>query len=370
MHVERTVADALAEGLRRHGVTDVFGQSLPSALFLATPRVGIRQIAYRTENAGGVMADGYARTSGRIGVVAAQNGPAATLLVPPMAEAMKASVPMLGLVQDVPRANRDRNAFQEFDHAALFASCTKWMRSLDDPARVDDYLDMAITAACSGRPGPVVLMLPRDVLTEPAPERPRRRADLGGSRSIALRPIPRRWRGPPTLIADARCPVLIAGGGVHLSGASTAIAALQERAALPVGTTTMGKGSVDELHPLSLGVMSNYMGRTSAGHYLRRLVHDADVVVFVGSRTNENGTDAWRAFPSDAAFIQVDVDSNEIGRNYEPVVRLPGDARLTARHCSPRWRTATSAVGMPHAPTSKRRSRPPAHATTRRSASW
>src|SRR6476646_8895026 len=104
----RTVADALAEALKRHGVTDIFGQSLPSALFLATPKVGIRQIAYRTENAGGTMADGYARISGRIGVVAAQNGPAATLLVPPMAEALKVSVPLLALVQDVPLANRDR----------------------------------------------------------------------------------------------------------------------------------------------------------------------------------------------------------------------------------------------------------------------
>ena len=102
---------------RATGSADVFGQSLPSALFLATPKVGIRQIAYRTENAGGAMADGYARISGRIGVVAAQNGPAATLLVPPMAEALKASVPLLGLVQDVPTGNRDRNAFQEFDHA-------------------------------------------------------------------------------------------------------------------------------------------------------------------------------------------------------------------------------------------------------------
>src|SRR5690349_14291530 len=116
--MSRTVAVALAEALRRHGVTDVFGQSLPTALFLATPEVGIRQITYRTENAGGVMADGYARISGRIGVVAAQNGPAATLLVPPMAEAMKASVPLLALVQDVPTSSRDRNAFQEYDHRA------------------------------------------------------------------------------------------------------------------------------------------------------------------------------------------------------------------------------------------------------------
>ena len=173
------------------------------------------------------------------------------------------------------------------------------------------------------------------------------------------------------LIADARHPVLIAGGGVHLSGASAAIAALQERAALPVGTTTMGKGSVDELHPLSLGVMSNYMGRTSAGHYLRGLVQDADVVVFVGSRTNENGTDAWRAFPSDAAFIQVDVDSTEIGRNYEPVVRLLGDARLTCEALLAaledrdlgRRRAARPDLEAQH----RRRAR---HATMRRSASW
>ena len=151
---ERTVADALAGALARHGVSSVFGQSLPSALFLATPKAGIRQIAYRTENAGGAMADGFARISGRIGVVAAQNGPAATLLVPPMAEALKASVPLLALVQDVPTGNRDRNAFQEFDHRTLFASCTKWVRSLDDPARVDEYVDAAMTAACSSRPGP------------------------------------------------------------------------------------------------------------------------------------------------------------------------------------------------------------------------
>ena len=150
---ERTVAEALAEALARHGVRSIFGQSLPSALFLATPGAGIRQIAYRTENAGGAMADGFARISGQIGVVAAQNGPAATLLVPPLAEALKASVPVLALVQDVPTVNRDRNAFQEFDHHALFASCTKWVRSLDDPARVDEYLDLAMTAACSGRPG-------------------------------------------------------------------------------------------------------------------------------------------------------------------------------------------------------------------------
>jgi acetolactate synthase-1/2/3 large subunit len=325
----RTVADALAEGLRRHGVTEVFGQSLPSALFLATPRQGIRQVAYRTENAGGTMADGYARMTGRVGVVAAQNGPAATLLVPPLAEALKASVPVLALVQDVPRANRGRNAFQEFDHTTLFASCSKWLRTLDDPDRVDDLLDMALTVACSGRPGPVVLMLPRDILVAAAPPAPTRRSALGRYPLDRHVPVGEALARAAEAITNARSPILVAGGGVHLSGAANAVAALQEQTSLPVATTTMGKGAVDEEHALSLGVVSNYMGRTSASHQLRSLVEEADVVVFVGSRTNENGTDAWRAFPADASFIQIDVDSAEIGRNYEPSVRLPGDARAT-----------------------------------------
>lgn len=326
---ERTVADALAGALARHGVSSVFGQSLPSALFLATPKAGIRQIAYRTENAGGAMADGFARISGRIGVVAAQNGPAATLLVPPMAEALKASVPLLALVQDVPTGNRDRNAFQEFDHRTLFASCTKWVRSLDDPARVDEYVDAAMTAACSSRPGPVALLLPRDVLTMAAAGQAARGIRLGQYPLDRTMPAQDAVRQAAQLIAGARSPILIAGGGVHLSGASAAIAELQEQASFPVGTTTMGKGAVDELHPLSLGVVSNYMGQTSASHHLREFVRGADVVVFAGSRTNENGTDAWRAFGPDAAIIQIDVDSAEIGRNYEVTVRLPGDARLT-----------------------------------------
>jgi acetolactate synthase I/II/III large subunit len=324
-----TVAEALAAGLARHQVTAIFGQSLPSALFLATPHYAIRQVAYRTENAGGAMADGYARVSGRIGVVAAQNGPAATLLVPPLAEAMKASVPVLALVQEIPRANRDRNAFQEFDHEALFGSCAKWVRRLDDPARVDDYLDMAVATACSGRPGPAVLLLPRDVLNVPIPPGVTgRRARLGTFPQDPTRPAAEPVAQAAELLRTARRPVVVAGGGVHLSGACAALTRLQERASLPVGTTTMGKGAVDEQHPLSLGIVSNYMGRGSTSRHLRPVVQEADVVLLVGTRTNENGTDAWRAFPPGATYVHIDVDAAEVGRNYE-AVRLVGDARLT-----------------------------------------
>jgi acetolactate synthase-1/2/3 large subunit len=326
-----TVAEALARALRRHGVTEAFGQSLPSAFFLAAAQLGIRQISYRTENAGGAMADGYARASGRVTVVGAQNGPAATLLVPPFAEAWKASIPVVGFVQDVATSGRDRNAFQELDHFELFRGCTKWVRQLTDPARVDDYVDMAFTAATSGRPGPVVLLLPKDVLMAPVPDtRARRSAALGRFPLDRTRPSAAAVSEAAQLLATARNPLVIAGGGVHISGASGALSSLRDAASLPVATTTMGKGAVSELHPLSVGVIGSFMGPTAPAHHLRGLVSSADVILLAGTRTNENGTDAWQLLPRDATYISIDIDGGEVNRNYD-AVRLPGDALLTLK---------------------------------------
>jgi len=325
---QMNVAGALARALRRHGVTEAFGQSLPSAFFLAAADQGIRQISYRTENAGGAMADGYARVSNRVTVVGAQNGPAATLLVPPFAEALKASVPVVGFVQDIPSTGRDRNAFQELDHFELFRGCTKWVRQLTDPARVDDYVDMAITAATTGRPGPAVLLLPKDVLVAEVPAGARRRSSaLGRFPLDRTRPDGASVRAAAELLAAARRPLVVAGGGIHLSDASAALSELQQAARLPVATTTMGKGAVSELHPLSVGVIGSFMGPTSPGYHLRDLVRSADVVLLAGTRTNENGTDAWRLLPEDASYISIDVDGGEVNRNYD-AVRLTGDARL------------------------------------------
>ncbi|WP_342659962.1 Acetolactate synthase large subunit IlvB1 [Rhodococcus ruber] len=322
-----TVADVIAGALARHGVRTILGQSNPTELLLAAERIGIRQILYRTENAGGVMADGFARVSGRIAVVAAQNGPAATLLVAPMAEAVKASIPMLVVVQEVPSANRDRNAFQEMDHFALFASVSKWTRRIDDPARVEDNVDLAITMANSGRPGPVVLLVPRDVLgMQAVPGRFERTADLGAFPIDRPRPDAAAVSRAAELIATARSPLVVAGGGVHGSGAVAELAALQEIAHLPVVTTNMGKGAVDESGPLSLGVAANVTGERGPAHFHLPLIAGADVVLLVGTRTNENGTEGWTLTSPDATYIHIDVDALEVGRNYESV-RLVGDAK-------------------------------------------
>jgi acetolactate synthase-1/2/3 large subunit len=328
MSTNTNVAFRLAESFARHGVTVTFGQSLPSAFHLAAPHVGIRQAAYRQENAGGAMADGYARISGRVGVVTAQNGPAATLLVAPLAEALKASIPVVALVQEVSRNTTDRNAFQELDHLNMFAPVAKWVRRIDRADRLEDYVDMAFVAAASGRPGPVVILVPADLLVENAAAPAPRQARLG------IYPLDRVLADPAAieqaadLLAAARHPVVVAGGGVHLSGAHLELAALQEAAHLPVATTTMGKGVADETHPLTMGVVGYVMGRGARTSGMRAILDRADLVLLIGNRTNQNGTDSWKLFPPGARFIHLDADPMEVGRNYESH-RLVGDAKLT-----------------------------------------
>lgn len=337
-----TVAQALAASLARHGVKAMFSQSLPSAALLAAEDAGIRQYTYRTENAGGAMADAHARITGRVSVVCAQNGPAATLLVPPLAEALKSSVPIVALVQEVERVNADRNAFQELDHVALFSGCTKWVRRLGDPSRIEDYVDMAFAAAAGGRPGPAVLLLPADMLGAEISNAGARQADLGACPLDRMLPEASRLDAVADLLAAAKHPLVVAGGGIHLSGAAAALARLQTEAHLPVITTVMGKGAVAEDHPLSLGVGGNALGRMSPSYHLRPVVARADVVVLVGTRTAQNGTDSWTFFPPGARYVHIDVDPVEIGRNYESM-RLAGDAKLTLEALAERLRGRRSA---------------------------
>jgi acetolactate synthase I/II/III large subunit len=324
-----TVAQRIAHALRRHGVDVIFAQSLPSAVVLACEAIGIRQVAYRQENMGGAMADGYARISGRIAVVCAQNGPAATLLVPPLAEALKASVPVVALVQEVERPQIDRNAFQELDHVALFSGCAKWTRRMITADRADDYIDQAFVAAGSGRPGPAVLLLPADLLREPAvPAKVARKASFGVWPIDRIRPDDETLAEAARLIAHAEHPVMMVGGGAFSRGGPAAVSRLQEIGHLPVFTTNMGKGTVNEWHPLSCGVLGALNGPRSLGAHTRPLLADADLVLLIGTRTNQNGTDSWRLVPPFARIIHIDIDPMEIGRNYE-ALRLVGDAAAT-----------------------------------------
>ncbi len=329
MRYHATVAHVVGQALKRHGVTHIFGQSLPSMVHLVGESLGITQVAYRQENTGGYMADAYARTTGKAAVITAQNGPAAAILVAPLAEALKASIPIVALVQEVARDQTDRNAFQELNHTDVFSSCAKWVRTVNVASRIEDYIDMAFTAATSGRPGPAVLMLPADLLTEPYESNGERTQCLGHFPLDRIAPDQDRIAEAAKLLAEAKRPLVIAGGGVHVSGGAQALADLQENCSLPIATTVMGKGAVDETHPLSVGVVGYFMGTYSRTRYLREMVTDADVIMLIGNRTNQNGSDSWSLYPKDAKYIHIDIDPSEIGRNYEATVRLLGDAKLS-----------------------------------------
>lgn len=326
----RIVADSIVDALERHGVSEIFGQSIPSKVFLAAAKRGIRQVGYRTENAGAAMADAYSRVSGKVAVVAAQNGPAAALLVPGLAEAFKASIPVVALVQDVAVGSRERNAFQELDHFRLFSGVSKSTRRIESAGRVEDALDMAFVEAASGRPGPVVVLVPVDIIDEVAREEdasPPRRNHYGRYPLDRTMADPSAIAGAADLIAASRRPVAIVGGGVHTSSAYAEVEALQNLG-VPVATTVMGKGAVDETSPMSVGVVGYFMAERSRTERLRFVVEEADLVLLVGNRTNQNGTDSWSLYPDAATYIHIDVDGLEVGRNYE-ATRLVGDAKLT-----------------------------------------
>ena len=322
-----SVGHSIARMLLRHGIHEFFGQGLPQGLSMSFEDMGIRQITYRTENGGGYMTDGYARVSKRPGVMIAQNGPAATLVVAAAAEALKSSIPMVILLQEVPLKNEDRNAFQEFDHIRLFSACTKWTRRVTSVERVEAYVDQAFTMASSGRPGPAVLLIPNDLLDKPAAPSTHQ-ANLGHYPLDRVMPSKESVAQLAEALLSSENPVIVAGGGVHLSSACEALASLQEEFAIPVATTVMGKGSVSELHPLSLGVMANALGPCSMSRHQRPILEQADLILLVGTRTDQNATDSWTLYPASARFAHIDMDSAEVGRNYE-AMRFVGDAKLT-----------------------------------------
>ena len=318
-----------AHALKRHGVEYLFGQSNPPALTMAAEDLGIHQIGYRQENSGSYMADGYARATGKVPVVTAQNGPAATLLVPGLAECLSASIALVALVQDVGPSTQDRNAFQELDQLQLFRGVSKWIRRVTTADRIEDYVDMAFTAAASGRPGPAVLLVSIDLLAE-REKKPvsTRKAALGNYPIDRSQPDRTQIAIAAEVLANAKAPIVYAGGGVITSEAQQELRALQQLAHLAVATTTMGKGSVDETDPLSIGVIGYFMATRGVAKFAKPMVTDADVILLVGNRTNQNGTDSWKLLPPDATYIHIDIDPMEIGRNYESI-RLCGDAKLT-----------------------------------------
>jgi acetolactate synthase-1/2/3 large subunit len=325
--------ELLAAMLRSYGVQHVFGVpgdtglAFYDALRLAQERREITLILARDERSAAYMADVYARVSFRPGVCEGPSGAGATYLASGLAEPHASSIPVIALNSDTPLHQEHRNVLTALDQPTLFAPVTKWSTLVKDVRRIPDAVRQAFRIATSGRPGAVQLTLPMDVLAAKT-EAPPVHAEASCRRYPAhrTRPDPAAVEKAASLLLEAQQPVIVAGGGAVISGAWAELTGLAEALGAPVGTSICGKGAIDEYHPLSMGVV----GSNGRRPYTNALVRAADLIFYVGCKTDSVTTAGWTVPPltTDQTILHLDVDPTEIGRNYRTAVGLAGDARL------------------------------------------
>ncbi len=323
---------ALLEMLKGYDVEHVFGLPGETTLplykeWLDFPEIG--HVLARDERSAAFMADAYARFSFKPGVC---EGPSvgSTHMIPGVAEAYKASVPMVVITTDIPLHLEKRNMFTSVDQTSLYRSVTKETIAALKASEVPQIVRRAFRLATTGRPGPVHVRLPIDVLGEEIGE-PNLYTQRDFSRYPGHRPTAQREKflEAMKLLGLADKPVMVCGQGVLLSQAWNEVQALAELYGVPVGTTISGKGSIPETHPLSIGV-TGVRGGTALSN---GVVAGADVIFYIGCNTDSTSTDRWTLPPSDtqAKIIHLDICEAEAGNNYPTEVFLIGDAKATLR---------------------------------------
>ena len=312
--------DVIVNGLKVEGVGHVFGlPGHPTALYDSLYDSDIEPILVRHESSGSFMAYAYGKMRRRPGVCFASPGPGVSNLVPGILEAWSGCVPMLALGGSASLEHEGEGAFQEAPQMEVFRGITKWGFRVSRADRASWALRRAFTIAVNGKPGPVYLEFPFDV----GQEKTKKTQYHPSIPFVRTRPDLDALKGAAELLLVAERPVIVAGGGALYSGCSAVLVKLAELFGAPVLTTPSGRGVIPEDHPLSLGQVGLY--RTKLG---RDAYQSADLIISIGSRNEEFQTAAWRYYPEGAAFIQVDIDPSELGRNFQPTVPIVSDAKL------------------------------------------
>jgi acetolactate synthase I/II/III large subunit len=317
----RTGSDALVGALQDAGVEMFFGlpgeSTLP--LYAAVRRSSARHVMARSETAAGYMADAYARFTGKVAVTDAPGGIGSPLLLPALHEAYNSSIPLVALTSGVPADQEGRWPTAACRHQEMFRPAVKATIAVPDAAHLPALAARAVRLAVQGRPGPVHLDVPSDVLADPCGPQPTTRQTFTAPSRI--HPDPQALADTIELLITARRPLLVAGGGVQLSAAYDQLTAVTDAFGIPVATTFNGKGSLAETHPCSLGVIGA-KGSTAANDIAAR----ADVVVWIGSKAGDKSTGFGRLPGPGAVCVQVDVDKEELGRILNPRCVLHADA--------------------------------------------
>jgi acetolactate synthase-1/2/3 large subunit len=319
-----TGAQALVRSLEEVGVTDVFGIPGGAVLPLYDPlfdSTKVRHILVRHEQGAGHAAEGYAQATGRVGVCIATSGPGATNLVTPIADAYMDSVPIVAITGQVPRAAIGTDAFQEADISGITLPITKHSFLVQRPEDVPRAIAEAFHLASSGRPGPVLVDVPKDVLQGVGEFSWPPVLDLPGYHPVS-RPHGKQIREAAKLIVSARRPVFYVGGGVLKARASAELRKLAELTGIPLVTTLMARGAFPDSHPQHLG-MPGMHGSVAAVTALQK----ADLLIALGTRFDDRVTGKLDSFAPHAAIIHADIDPAEIGKNRTADVPIVGDVR-------------------------------------------
>lgn len=331
---------ALLDSLSRHGVEHIFGYPGGAILPIYDDlyKVGanggsIKHILVRHEQGAAHAADGYARATGKVGVCFGTSGPGATNLVTGIATAYMDSIPMIIVTGQVARPVIGTDAFQETDIYGITLPIVKHSYVVRDTADMARIIAEAFHIASTGRPGPVLIDVPKDVALEEFDYVP---VEPGAVKLPGYRPTvkgnPRQISAALKLIRESRRPLLYVGGGAIASSSHEEIKQLAEAFNIPVTTTLMGIGAFDENHPLALGMLG--MHGTA---YANFAVSDCDLLICVGARFDDRVTGKLDEFANRAKVIHIDIDPAEVGKNRVPDVPIVGDVRNVLldllRHC-------------------------------------
>ncbi len=322
-------AFALIDSLRRHGVEHIFGYPggaiLPiyDELYRAEAAGGISHVLVRHEQGAAHAADGYARATGKVGVCFGTSGPGATNLVTGIATAQMDSIPMVVITGQVPSHAIGSDAFQETDIYGITLPIVKHSYVAREPQQIPQIVAEAFYIASTGRPGPVLIDIPKDVGLEEFDYHPVEpgQINLPGYRPT-IKGNPRQISHALRLIRQSERPLLYVGGGAITANAHQQILQLAEYFQIPVTTTLMGKGAFDEHHPLAVGMLG--MHGTA---YANFAVSECDLLIAVGARFDDRVTGKLDEFASRAQVIHIDIDPAEVGKNRTPQVPIVGDVK-------------------------------------------
>ena len=320
----------IAETFQGYGVTHVFFMPvIIQQALLEMENLGIHRIMTHGEKAAAYMADGYARTSRKVGICMAQSVGAANLAAG-LQDPFLANSPVMAITGRRPQSDQYQHSYQEIDHVEPFNAVTKYNVLVNSPQQLPQFLRQGFRAATSGTPGPVHLDFEgtTGVVIGDGEADLEVQVDEAFAMVPPFRPEPsvELVREAAQVISQARRPVIVAGGGVVASGAQPELVELAEMLNIPVCTSLNAKGSIPEDHPLAMGVCGNY-SRWCAN----RVVAEADLVIYLGSSTGSQVTNEWRIPAPGTATVQIDINAAELGRSYPAQAAIQGDAKASIR---------------------------------------